>query len=284
MIDFHTYPIMIKELIEKDPSLGIHIRDILGFYFPPQPLSVFLYEMDAAGIEKSVLLPIDCSITHHCKIPSNETIADLVDKNPRFVGFASVDPNSKNSEKELNSSITQLGLKGLFLDPAIQRFGINSKEVTYPLYQICLELKIPVLIHCGLNWSPKSLARFANPLDLEEVAQDFPELKIIISNLGWPWYKEAIMLAMKYRNIYLDTSVMYSGIPKEMFSHLIGTLIGKGVFERNLHFQIIYGSNFPRVDMRRTMRGISAMDFSVDFKKHLFLENALTVLGKEGKS
>jgi uncharacterized protein len=171
----------------------------------------------------------------------------------------------------------------LFLDPAIQRFGIDSKEVAYPLYQICIDLKIPVLIHCGINWSPKSLAKFANPLDIEGVAQDFPGLKIIISNLGWPWYREAIMLAMKYRNIYLDTSVMGSGTPKEMLSHLIGNMIGKGVFERNLHFQILYGSNFPRVDMRRTMKGINSLGFSEGFKKHLFFENAMSVLGEKGK-
>jgi uncharacterized protein len=284
MIDFHTYPIMIKELIAKDATLGKNIQDILGFYFPPQPLSVFLYEMDAAGIEKSVLLPLDCSTIYHCKIPSNETIADLVNKNPRFIGFASIDPGSKTAEKELHYSITQLGLKGLFLDPAIQRFGIGSKEVAYPLYQICLDLRIPVLIHCGINWSPKSLAKFANPLDIEDVAQDFPGLKIIISNLGWPWYREAIMLAMKYRNIYLDTSAMGSGTPKEMFSHLIGNMIGKGVFERNLHFQILYGSNFPRVDMRRTIKGINSLGFSEGFKKHLFLENAISVLGEKGKA
>jgi uncharacterized protein len=284
MIDFHTYPIMIKELIAQDASLGTAIRDILGFYFPPQPLSAFLYEMDAAGIEKSVLLPLDCSTAFHCKIPSNETIAELVKNNQRFIGFASVDPNSKTAEKELNHAITQLGLKGLFLDPAIQRFGIDSKETAYPLYQLCLDLDIPVLIHCGLNWSPKSLAKFANPLDVEGVAQAFPELKIVISNLGWPWYREATMLAMKYRNIYLDTSVMGSGTPKEMFSHLVGTLIGKGMFERNLHFQIIYGSNFPRVDMRRTMRGMRALGFSEELKEHLFSKNALFVLGEKGKA
>jgi uncharacterized protein len=105
MIDFHTYPIMIKELIAKDAALGKNIQDILGFYFPPQPLSVFLYEMDAAGIEKSVLLPLDCSTIFKCKIPSNETIAELVNKNPRFIGFASIDPGSKTVPRPRNSKV-----------------------------------------------------------------------------------------------------------------------------------------------------------------------------------
>jgi uncharacterized protein len=139
-----------------------------------------------------------------------------------------------------------------------------------------------VLFQCGINWSPKSSLKLANPLDLEAVAQDFPKLKMVISNFGWPWFHEAIMLAMKYRNIFLDTSLMYSGTPKEMFTHLIGNQIETGIFERNLFFQILYGSNFPRVDMRRMMRGIQSVNFSTEFKQRLFQENALSVLGSKG--
>jgi uncharacterized protein len=284
MIDFHTHPIMIKELIEKDPALGDHIRDILGFYFPPQPLSVVLSEMDAAGIDQCVLLPLDCSSTHHCKIPSNETIATLCETFDRFIGFASVDPNIPSAAKDLEHAFKQMGLSGLYLDPAVQRFEIDAKEKTHPLFQTCLKYNRPVLFQCGINWSPQSSLKLANPLLLEETAQGFPDLKLVISNFGWPWFREAIMLAMKYRNVYLDTSLMYSGTPREMFTHLIGCQIEKGVFERNLFFQTVYGSNFPRVDMRRTMRGMQSVGFSTEFKEQLFIKNAQTLLNLQGQA
>jgi uncharacterized protein len=278
MIDFHTQPIMIKELMETEPSLESNIHNILGFFFPPQSLSVFLHEMDAAGINQSVLLPIDCSSTHGCKIPSNESIASLCEKNDRFIGFASVDPNSPSAEVELESAFKKLGLKGLYLDPAVQRFDLESKKLMDPLFKTCIKYNRPVLVQCGINWSPESSLKLANPLLLEESIQQFPKLKLVISNLGWPWYREAAMLAMKYRNVYLDTALMYSGTPKQIFTHLFGNILEKGIFERNLFFQTLYGSNFPRVDMRRTMRGMLSVGFSDEFKEHLFLKNARTIL------
>lgn len=278
MIDFHTQPIMIKELVEANPALGKQIHNVLGFHFTPQPLSVFLFEMDACGVEKSVLLPIDCSTAHKCKIPSNETIAALCEKYDRFIGFASVDPNSKSTAKDLEKAFKELGLKGLYLDPGLQRFNLDDGDKIDSLFEVCTKYKRPVLIQCGINWSPHSLLRLGNPLYLEESIQKFPHLNVVISNFGWPWFRETLTLAMKYRNTYLDTSLMFSGTPKQLFTHFFSAAIDKSTFERNLFFQTIYGSNFPRVDMRRTMRGIQSVGFSEEFKLRLFQENALSIL------
>jgi predicted TIM-barrel fold metal-dependent hydrolase len=281
MIDFHTHPIMIKELMNMDEDLEKNIREILGFYFPPQPLKVFFNEMDAAGIDQCVILPVDCTTRFGCELPSNEMVASLANKYPRLIGFASVDPKDKGSEKRLEHAIKTLGLKGLKLNPALQKFSADSKEFAYPIYQLCCELGIPVMIHCGLSWSPKADSKLANPLDLEIVAQDFPSLKIIIPHLGWPWMNEAIMLAVKFNNIFLDTSVLYSGTPGELLNHLIGAVLSKDLFERSLHYQIIFGSNYPRVDIRRSVAGINSLGFSKSLQEHLSYKNAMGLLKNE---
>ena len=113
MIDIHTHPVMITELLKSDPALERSIHDVFGFHFPPQPLEGFLLEMDEAGIETAVLLPIDCSTAHGCRIVSNEQIADLVEKTPRFIGFASVDPNLPDAPRRLEEAVRSLGLRGL---------------------------------------------------------------------------------------------------------------------------------------------------------------------------
>jgi len=281
MIDLHTHPFMIKELVDKDISLAYNIKEIFGFYFPPQPIQVFLFELDAAGVDRAVLLPIDCTTAHGCKIVSNIQVAELVKKYPCFIGFASVDPKTKNATKKLEKDIKQLGLSGLKLDPALQQFEINDKNLAYPIYQTCQALDIPVMIHCGLSWSPKGLSKYAHPLEIEEVAQTFPTLKIIIPHFGWPWYQEAVMLAMKFQNIYLDTSIIFSGTPKEVLQHVLGDLIGISLLERNLHFQLLFGSNYPRVDIRRSIRGINALPMSVSLKEHIFFRNAEKLLKLE---
>ncbi|NMB61537.1 MAG: amidohydrolase [Chloroflexi bacterium] len=277
-IDFHTHPMMIREIQENDPALSDAIQNVFGLLFPAQPLRVFILEMDAAGIDQCVLLPIDCSSAFSCKIPSNEVVAQLVKKNKRFLGFASVDPNSKTACQDLEFAIKELGLKGLKLDPALQHFSLLDENKIDPIFQLCSSLKVPVLIHCGLSWAPHGLSKLAHPGDLEETIQKHPNTNIVIAHLGWPWVEEAIMLAIKYENVYLDTSVVYSGTPQECLQHVIGTTIGKNVFERNLIRKTIYGSNYPRQDMRRAVRGFNSLAFSQEFTDNAFLNTPLKLL------
>ena len=281
MIDFHTHPVMIKELINEDESLGANVRNVFGLYFPPQPLDIFLYELDEAGVERAVLLPIDCTTAHNCRIVSNEKVSELMNKNSRFIGFASVDPACEDAPRMLERAVKQLGLKGLKLDPALQQFYPNDKETAYPVYQVCAELNIPVMIHCGMSWAMVGLEKYAHPLQLEEIAIDFPSLPIIIPHFGWPWINETLMLAMKYKNIYIDTSIIYSGTPKEVLQHVLTEQIGIHVLERSLPKQVVYGSNYPRADIRRTVRGILALDMSPSLQEHLLDKNASTLLGLE---
>jgi predicted TIM-barrel fold metal-dependent hydrolase len=278
-IDFHTHPLMIQEILPLEAGLEKNVRDVFGLYFPAQPLEVFIKEMDAAEVEQCVLLPIDCTSAHGCKLPSNETIAWLVKQNSRLIGFASVDPRSPKAPQDLEYAIRKLGLKGLKLDPALQQFDLNSKEVAYPVYEACSSLNIPVVVHCGLNWSPLAMTADAHPLGLEKPARDFPKLNFIIAHLGWPWVNEAASLAMKYANIHLDTSVVYSGTPSECFNQVIRTTLGKRLFERNLIEKTLFGSNYPRVDIRRTMRGIRSLKFSETCLTRLLDENAKRLLG-----
>jgi predicted TIM-barrel fold metal-dependent hydrolase len=281
MIDFHTHPVMIKELINEDESLGRHVRNVFGLYFPPQPLEIFLHELDEAGIEKAVLLPIDCTTAHNCRIVSNETVSELMNKNPRFIGFASVDPACEDAPRMIERAVKHLGLKGLKLDPALQQFYPNDKTIAYPVYQVCAELKIPVIIHCGMSWAMVGLEKYAHPLDLEEVAIHFPSLRIIIPHFGWPWINETLMLAMKYNNIYIDTSIIYSGTPKEVLRHVLANQIGLHVLERSLHYQVVFGSNYPRADIRRSVRGILALEMSASLQEHILHKTASTLLGLE---
>ncbi|MCX6081180.1 MAG: amidohydrolase family protein [Chloroflexi bacterium] len=281
MIDFHTHPVMIKELIDSDPELDRNIHSKFGFHFPPQPLECFTLEMDEAGIDQAVLLPIDVTTAHGCKIVSNEQIADLVEREPRFIGFASVDPNLPEAPAQLERAIRQLGLRGLKLDPSFQCFYPNDQERAYPVYQTCAELGIPVLMHAGLSWVPSGLAKFSQPLNLEEAVQAFPTVNFILAHFAWPWVNEAVMLAVKYPNVYLDTAILYSGTPKNTFQKILAEQVGLDVLERSLFNKIVFGSNYPRVDIRRTVRGISALEISKSLAKAIFDGNARRLLNME---
>jgi predicted TIM-barrel fold metal-dependent hydrolase len=284
MIDFHTHPVMIKELVEKDSSLAAAVRDVWGLLFPPQPLEIFIRELDEAGVDKAVLLALDCSSAHGCQIPGNEAVADLVSRNDRFIGFASVDPNRKDAEASLQRAIRQLGLKGLKLDPALQRFDPRDREKAFPLYGLCGELGIPVLMHMGMSWAPRGRADMAQPLFMEEVLQSFPNVNFVIPHFGWPWVDETLMLALKYANAFLDTSLVVARTPREALQKVIGERIGIAVLEGSLPGQVLFGSNYPRQDIRRAVRGVQALGFSPVFMDALCSGNAARLLKLEGNS
>jgi len=278
VIDFHTHPVMIQELVRDDPALQRAVREVFQLYFPAQPLEVFLAEMDEAGVERAVLLPVDCTTAHGCCIVSNEQVAELAGQNGRFIGFASVDPALEDAPRRLEKAVRGLGLKGLKLDPALQRFHLDDRKLAWPLYQVCAELGVPVLVHCGMSWSLAGQAKYARPLALEEVAQEFPRLRIVIAHFGWPWVEEALLVALKYRNVYLDTSIVYSGTPADALRHVLAERIGLDVLERSLPRQLLFGSNYPRADIRRTARGIAALPLSASLRGRLTRTNAEELL------
>lgn len=282
IVDFHTHPVMITELIEADPALARSVREVYGLLFPPQPLETFLLELDAAGVDRAVLLPLDCTTAHSCHIITNYQIAALVDENPRFIGFASVDPRLPDAMDTLRHAVRDLHLRGLHLDPALQRFQIDSPEQAYPVYRAAIDLNIPVLIDCGMSWSPVGRTTLAHPLALEQVIQDLPDLRLIIAGFAWPWFNEALMLALKYQNVYLDTSIVYSGTPADALRHVLAEQIGVNVLERSLPEQVLFGSDYPRADIRRSVRGLRGLGLSPSLEAGVLGGNALRLLQMEG--
>jgi predicted TIM-barrel fold metal-dependent hydrolase len=283
MIDFHTHPVMIRELRKKDPALERAVREVFQLHFPAQPLAIFLAEMDAAGVEQAVLLPLDCTTAHGCRIVVNEQVAELCGSNPRFLGFASVDPAAKDAPRQLERAVRGLGLRGLKLDPALQRFHPDDRRIAWPLYQACAELGVPLVIHCGLSWSLAGQSKYAHPLALEEVAQEFPSLRIVVAHFGWPWVEEALLLALKYRNVYLDTSIVYSGTPRDALARVLGGQVGVEVLERSIPGQVLFGSNYPRADIRRSARGLEALPLSAGLREAIRRGNAAELLGLKGR-
>lgn len=281
MIDIHTHPVDVAELFEADPDLEAAVDGVFGLHGAPQPMATFIAKLDASGIDRAVLLPIDCTSAHGCKILSNEAIAGLVAEYPRLIGFASVDPNLEDAPATLEAAVQTLGLRGLKLDPALQLFDIDDETRAFPVYEACVRLNIPVLMHCGLSWAPKGRSSRSHPIALESVVHEFPELRVVIAHCGFPWVSDALLLALKYPNVYLDTAIIYSGTPTDSLRRVLAQDIGLEVVDRSLHHQIVFGSNFPRVDHKRVVAAVRALGFSEWLENRIFHANAAELLGLE---
>jgi hypothetical protein len=279
MIDFHTHPVLVREMIERHPELERAAREIFFIGNNFQPLETFLLELDVSGLDRAVLLPIDCTSTRGAPIWSNEQIAELCRMNERFIGFASVDPHQPDAPAKLKRAIEDLGLRGLKLASGIQEFYPNDPAL-YPLYEKAQELGIPILFHAGMTWEPRAKAEYGRPIYFEDVAHDFPELKIVLAHLAWPWVLEAVSLALKYPNLYLDTSALYFDNPKDFISFAMAQQVPLTVWERSLRHQLVFGSNYPRVEIKNMAAAVRSLGLSQGCLELVFRGNAERLLGE----
>ncbi|RLI84494.1 amidohydrolase [Archaeoglobales archaeon] len=264
-IDFHMHIYeepwhsWVIEFLEKiNPSLD---------YTKPVKPEYLLRDMDEAGIEYGVIFAE--STPQVTGIVSNEFVSNFCSKSDRLIPFASVNPNlSPDPAGDLEYCVKELGMRGLKLLPSYMYFYPNEKRV-YSLYEKAVELKIPVIFHTGTSVFKNVRQKYADPLYLDDVAVDFPELKIIMahSGRGW-WYDTASMLARIHENVYLEIS----GLPPKKLLDYFPNL-------DNLSDKVIFGSDWPGCRLEKLVEDIKNLSISEEAIRKILGENAAKILG-----
>lgn len=279
MIDFHTHPVLISEFVRKDSNYERAAREVFHIGNNFQPLETFLLQMDAAGIERAVLLPIDCQRARKTSVSSNEQVVELCRMSDRFIGFASVDPLREGAVKELEAAVGKMALKGLKLDPALQDFDPADRKA-FSVYEAAEGLRIPLVIHTGMSWAPGTALGQGQPLLLEEPIRRFTKLNFVLAHFGWPWVWEAVALALKYLNVFLDTSCLYYDSPGEFFRFVFTKQIPATLIERSLRSQIVFGSNYPRVEIKNMVHALRSLPLTEGCLNKILRDNAERLLGE----
>lgn len=279
-IDVHVHPLLVKELTDNRPGLLQDARELFDLRTSPQPISALLGEMDICRIERSVLLPINCEKSHGSKIPSNDEVAELVKRNgKRFIGFASIDPNSGQAAlSELRRSRDQLGLRGLKLNPALQNFEPTG-SAALEIYKEAERLDMPILIHTGLTFSNRFTIMHNQPLVLDDIARKHPKLRICLAHMGWPWVWDAVAVAIRNPNVYIDTAGTFAGTPVESIRQ-ITSVIPPSVIENALGDRLMFGSDYPRIEVNKMFSAVSTLPVRQDALEAILGENALSFLGE----
>ena len=278
MIDFHTHPVLIREFAAKYPNYERVARQVFMIGNNFQPLETFFLQMDAAGIERAVLLPIACERAQRDAVSSNEQVAELCATSNRFIGFASVDPLLPGAARTLQDAVQSLHLKGLKLDAALQDFDPQDAKV-FEVYEVAQALAIPVLFHTGMSWAPQTPLARGNPMLLEPAIRKFSRLNFVLAHFAWPWVWEATALALKYPNVFLDTSCLYYDSPKEFYQFVFTRQIPCTIIERSLRNQVIFGSNYPRVEIKNMVHALKTLPLTEGCLKKILRENAERILG-----
>ncbi|MCD4674798.1 MAG: amidohydrolase family protein [Desulfobacula sp.] len=232
-------------------------------------LETSIKDMDAAGVEKSVLVAIDAETTFKYLV-SNEMVAAAVRRYPeRFIGFASVDPHKGTAAAdELVDAVTRLGLKGLKIVPNLIEMYPNDRRL-YPLYEIAREHDIPVLFHSGTLFYTGVRLKFGQPMSIDDVAVDFPQLKIIIAHFGLPWFYEAIAIVQRNPNVYFNISGWKPKyIPADVVRYMNGPLRHK----------VLFGSDYPLLSRVEILEELKQLKLKDDTLQMLLEGNAKAVL------
>jgi hypothetical protein len=280
MIDFHVHPLLVAEMRERYPELDrAASRECFFIASRAQPLETLLLELELAGLQQAVLLPIDATRTRGVAYFSNQQIAELVAMAPEnLIGFASVDPLGADAPDQLERAVNDLGLRGLKLSPPTQEFYADD-PAAYPVYERAQKLGLPLVIHTGMSWEPQTRLAYGQPLRLEPVLADFPDLKVVATHFGWPWSLELAALAMRYPNLYIDTAALYYDNPEDFIQDLFQRQLPLTMIERTLRYQVVFGSNYPRIELRNMAQAVRQSGLSQRTLEMIFRDNPRKLLG-----
>lgn len=239
------------------------------FKYPKPPkveLGEFVAELEVNNIQKAVFTGRQTIVNGQMtKGITNDYVAEAVAAHPdRIIGVAGVDPTTGvTGVREVRRAITELGLKGLSLDP----FGIEllpDDRRLYPFYSVAAELNVPVILTVG----PR-VGRYGNPEYVDRVAGDFPETTIVLSHGCYPQVTELIALGLRRPNVFLEASI-YEFLPgAEPFIEAARTV---------LQDKVVYASAFPFNPLAIRSK-FEELGFDDDVLRKLMHTNAERVLG-----
>jgi len=267
-IDFHVH-VGLKEhwhkwVHEYQQSAQSEFYTRYEEMIDPQKFASYL---KSHGIVKAVILPEISPIT--TGVVSNEYVLEFCQDNDIFIPFCTINPFVvSNPAKELKKYILQCA-KGLKLYPSYNHFYPNESRV-YPLYALAQEEKFPVLIHTGSSIFKGSKVKYANPIYLDDLAADFPDLCLIMAHSGRGlWYEKAFFLSRIHPNLHLEISGLP---PKNLLNYFPG-------MEENID-KFIYGSDWPGIKtISSNIKAIKALPLTEESKRKILYENAARILG-----
>lgn len=211
---------------------------------------------------------------------SNEYVGELcatVNKLPdpdsgpkgRLIPFANINPFLVNDlAGELERLVKEFGFGGIKVLPTYHNHYPNDARM-YPLYAKAQELGLPMLVHTGSSVFKGSRIKYGDPLLLDDVAVDFPDLTILMAHCGRPfWYEHAVWMARRHPNVYMEVS----GLPAKKLLDYFPRL-------EEVANKVVYGSDWPgNPDLRRNPDAIRALPISEEAKHAILNGNAARIL------
>jgi uncharacterized protein len=235
----------------------------------------FLYYLDACGIERAVLINYVAPEVIGFTAGVNTWVADYVKADPRrLIPCGSLHPKHSNNFMADVDHLLRLGIRMIKVHPPHQLLypndylrGVKELEI---LYRAAEANGVPVMVHTGTSIFPGARNRFGDPMYVDDVAVDFPRLKILLAHGGRPlWMETAFFLVRRHANVYLDIS----GIPPKALLKYFPRL-------EAIAAKTLFGTDWPGPgvpDIKQNLEDFRALPLSETTKEQILSKTALTL-------
>jgi uncharacterized protein len=281
-IDFHTH---------AEEPCGCHHDDgyddlqaaMIDYFKAPYKHPPTIPETAAHYREQNigaVIFPVDAERETGFRRYENEEVAELAAENDDIlIPFGSIDPaKGKMGAREARRLVNDFGIKGFKFHPTMQGFYPNDRSA-YVLYEAIAELGVPALFHTGQTGVGSGMRggngmrlKYSNPMYIDDVAVDFPDMPIILAHPSFPWQEEALSVANHKPNVYIDLSGWSPKYFPKILIQYANTMLRK---------KVLFGSDWPMIAPERWLAAFDQIDIKEEVRPLILKENALRLLGME---
>jgi len=250
-----------------------HIGKIGGRDLTPQDL---LSSMDEAGIDYSLVIALE-------EQPDQLSMDDIIkicEQNPRLKAIGKVDFHNVSKEviEKLESYLKEGKILGVKFYTGYQRFFPDDPKL-HPIYEFCQANNFPVIYHTGvLEKGFPGLLKSSHPLNIDDVADLFPKLKIVIAHMGNPWIMDCAAVVAKNENVYMDFSgffTEYQPLNSEEIEMFIRQLKDFKIFAG--FKKCMFGTDWPICPQKEYLATTNRLPMTEEEKDLVFWKNAKDV-------
>ncbi len=226
----------------------------------------------------AVIFAVDCERETGFKRYDNEEMAELAAQHVDvLIPFGSIDPaKGKAGAREARRLVQHFGIKGFKFHPTMQGFYPNDRAA-YVLYEAIQEAGVPALFHtgqtgvgAGMRGGNGMRLKYSNPMFLDDVAADFPDLKIVLAHPSFPWQEEALSVATHKPNVFIDLSGWSPRYFPPILVRYANTLLRE---------KVLFGSDWPAIAPDRWLADFAKLDIKPEVRPLILKENARKLLG-----
>jgi hypothetical protein len=282
----------IDELVAIDVHVHVEVSDDGHTALPPRFIDAASKHFGADNTRPTIAeiaayyreLRIACvvftvdaeSATGHPPISNTEIARGAAEHPDVLIPFASLDPaRGAAAVREVTRLVEQEGVRGFKFHPSLQNFAPSDRSV-YPLYEAIEAAGVPALFHSGQTGIGAGMPggggirlKYGNPMELDDIAADFPDLTIIIAHPSFPWQDEALAVAVHKPNVYIDLS---GWSPKYFPPQLVRYT------NSLLQDKMLFGSDYPLITPQRWLRDFEALEIKPAVRPKVLKDNAIRAL------